>query len=185
MRMIVHRSPIGSALPFVLSEVCTHLRVEPDEDDYGAPIEIIAQAAAADLEEFAQIALLNQIIRVNIFNPNPLQSGFLLPIGPVELNHTPTVTFDGGAFTGFAFVGGDRPYINWKSEYFDNLPSRITIEYQAGFGEAATDIPADLVQALMDQAAMHYDARGVTDARQNMTSQHMARVGARYRGVRV
>ncbi|SIS93432.1 hypothetical protein SAMN05878426_1206 [Phaeovulum vinaykumarii] len=35
----------------------------------------------------------------------------------------------------------------------------------------------------MDQAALHYDGRSPMDAKALSTSPHMARVGARYRGV--
>lgn len=95
------------------------------------------------------------------------------------------MVIDGDAFSAFDFVGGNRPYIRWLASYHDLTPSRMTIEYQAGFGTAASDIPEDLAQALMDQAALHYDGRSPMDAKSLTTSPHMARIGARYRGVQV
>lgn len=181
MKMMTHRDPISTAQPFVLDDLKSHLRVDFGEDDVA--IEIIGFTAAAEIEQFAQIALLTQTIRVTIFDPNPHDCGQNLPIGPVADDDVPTVTIDGEAFTAFDFVGGNRPYIRWLAGYEELAASRLTIEYQAGFGAVAADIPSDLAQALMDQAALHYDGRSPMDAKSLTTSPHMARVGARYRGV--
>ncbi len=182
MRMLVHRTAGGIALPFDLEAVKDHLRVTgPDNDE---AIQRMAWTAAGEIEHFAQIALLTQTIRVTIFAPHRA-CGLTLPIGPADDGDVPTVTLDGEAFTAFDFVGGNRPYIRWLADYHGLTPSRITIEYQAGFGAAASDIPTDLAQALMDQAALHYDGRSPMDAKSLTTSPHMARIGARYRGVQV
>ncbi|MEM9578250.1 MAG: phage head-tail connector protein [Pseudomonadota bacterium] len=180
MKMLVHRIAGGAALPFVLEDLKLHLRVSDDAED--AAIQNIGETAAAEIEHFAQIALLIQTIRLTIFDPTR-EPGLRLPIGPVAHDHTPTVTIDGEAFTAFDFVGGNRPYIRWLDAYFDLIPSRMIIEYQAGFGAAASNVPPDLAQALMDQAALHYDGRSPMDAKSLTTSPHMARIGARYRGV--
>jgi uncharacterized phiE125 gp8 family phage protein len=181
MKMLVHRTAVGTALPFILADLKLFIRVDHDVED--AAITNMGNTAAAEIEQFAQIALLTQTIRVTIFDPRP-ENGLTLPVGPVDDGDVPTVTIDGEAFTDFALVGGHRPYIRWLASYHDLTPSRITIEYQAGFGAAASDIPPDLAQAIMDQAALHYDGRSPMDARSLTTSPHMARVGARYRGVK-
>lgn len=182
MKMLVHRTAGGVALPFVLADLKLHLRAPDDAED--TAIQNIGETAAAEIEQFAQIALLTQTIRVTIFGPS-CDYGLSLPIGPVADEGTPTVTIDGEAFTAFDFVGGDRPYIHWLADYHNLTPSRMTIEYQAGFGGAAADVPPDLAQALMDQAALHYDGRSPMDAKSLTMSPHMARVAARYRGVQV
>ncbi|MCE8006005.1 hypothetical protein [Aestuariivita sp.] len=182
MKMLVHRIAGGSALPFILDDLKWHIRVDADAEDNA--IQNIGLTAAAEIEQFAQIALLTQTIRVTIFNPAQ-EHGLSLPIGPVADEDVPSVTIDGEAFTAFDFVGGTRPYIRWLASYHDLTPSRVIIEYQAGFGPAAADVPADLAQALMDQAALHYDGRSPMDAKSLTTSPHMARVSARYRGVQV
>jgi uncharacterized phiE125 gp8 family phage protein len=182
MKMLVHRTAGGAALPFVLDDLKLHLRVPDDAEE--TAVQNIGLTAAAEIEQFAQIAVLTQTIRVTILNPAQ-EYGLSLPIGPVADDDVPTVTIDGEAFTAFDFVGGNRPYIRWLASYYDLTPGRIIIEYQAGFGAAASDIPPDLAQALMDQAALHYDGRSPMDAKSLTTSPHMARVGARYRGVQV
>lgn len=180
MKMLVQRSPLTEVTPFDLELVKSHIRVDGETEDNA--VTIIAQTAAAEIEQFAQISLLHQTIKVTIFNPT-LECGLNLPIGPVADGGVTAVTLDGEAFTDFAFVGGNRPYIHWGTGYFTLTPNLLEIEYQAGFGAQASDIPHDLSQALMDQAALHYDGRSPMDAKSLTTSPHMARIGARYRGV--
>ncbi|MGC9370309.1 MAG: head-tail connector protein [Paracoccaceae bacterium] len=182
MKMLVDRDANGTELPFNVDDLKLYLRVDFSDDD--VTITNIGKTAAAEVEQFAQVALLMQTIRVTIFDPGQ-EDCLRLPIGPVSDADVPTVTIDGEAFTAFEFVGGHRAVIRWQDAYFDLTPSRIDIEYQAGFGATATDIPADLSQALMDQAALHYDGRSPMDAKSLTTSPHMARIGARYRGVQL
>lgn len=180
MKMLVRRTAVGAALPFVLDDLKLHLRVPDDAED--TAIQNIGATAAAEIEQFAQIALLEQEIRGTIFNP-PKMPGLTLPIGPVLEGDTPTVLIDGDPFTGFDFEPGLRPYLHWDDTFHNLAPTRIFVTYTAGFGASASDVPPDLAQALMDQAALHYDGRSPMDAKSLTTSPHMARVGARYRGV--
>jgi len=180
MKMLVHREAVSTAQPFDFTQLKLFLRVDHGEEDI--LISSLGLTAAAEIEHFAQIALLTQTIRVVIFDP-PQQYGFTLPVGPARLDATATVTVDGEPFTGFQFEGGKRPYLRWLAPFYDLSPSRIVIEYQAGFGGSYTAIPADLAQAIRDQAAILYDARGAVDPKTLTSSPHMARIGARYRGV--
>lgn len=182
MKMLLHRTPGSAELPFFTDALKLHLRVDGDAD---LPAIInMGETAAAEVEQFGQLALLTQTIRVTIFNPAQ-DYGLCLPIGPVADADVPTVTIDGEAFTDFDFAAGNRPYIRWLASFYTLTPIRMTIEYQAGFGATPSAIPPDLAQAIMDQAALHYDGRSPMDARSLTTSPHMARVGARYRGVQL
>jgi uncharacterized phiE125 gp8 family phage protein len=180
MKVFNHRQDVSAALPVDLELTKGHIRVDGTTED--AAISNCIRTATAEFEQFTQLAVLTQTVLVTIFAPVST-CGFRLPIGPVAGTAVPTVTIDGEAFTAFDFVGGNRPYIRWQAAFFDLTPERITIEYQAGFGTAATDVPADIAQAIMDQAALHYDGRSPMDARSLTNSPHMARIGARYRGV--
>ncbi|MCE8548303.1 phage head-tail connector protein [Ruegeria pomeroyi] len=180
MKMLVSRAYTSANDPFNMAELKDHLRVDFDEDD--SAIRTIGRAVASEIEQVTQVALLTQTITVTIFDPG-CDVGLSLPIGPVATDTTPTITVDGVAFTAFAFMGGIRPYIRWGDSFFDLTPSRISIEYVAGFGEDMSAVPEDLAQALMDQAALHYDGRSPMNAKSLTTSPHMARIAARYRGV--
>lgn len=181
MKMLVHRIPVASGLPVALEVVKDHVRIVGSHDDDS--IAQMIETAAAEVEHFAQIALLSTTIRVTIFKPQANGYDLSLPIGPVADDATPTVTIDGDPFTAFDFVGGGRPYIRWLASYHDLHPERISVEYTAGWPNASA-IPSDLAQAVADQAALHYDGRSPMDAKSLTSSPHMARVGARYRGVR-
>ena len=109
MNMTVHRTPASAvAAPFVLAELKDHLRIEDDASDF--EIQRIARAAAAEMEQFAQVALLTQTVTLTAFDPPP-DAYLRLPVGPVAQDHTPAVTMDGAAFTDFMFVAGIRPVI--------------------------------------------------------------------------
>ncbi len=67
MKTIVHRVPTSQIDPFSLSGIKDYLRVTHDDEDLA--ITQMARASAAELEHFAQIALLTQTIRVTVFDP--------------------------------------------------------------------------------------------------------------------
>lgn len=180
MKMLQHRTPLTEGPPFDEGAVAEHCRADRTEDL--TALRNMAWTAAHEIEQFGQIALLLQTVRVTIFQPCR-EYGLRLPIGPVAEGDTPTVTIDGNAFTAFDFEHGNRPYIRWLADYYDLMPDRMVIEYTAGFGTTAADIPRDLAQAIMDQTALHFDGRSPMDAKSLTNSPHMARVGARYRGV--
>lgn len=182
MTWIVHRITVPEAQPFDLSKVKSHLRVDFDEDD--AAIANMAGTAALEIEHFAQIALLEQTIRLVITEPE-VTAVLRLPIGPANQLLSPTVQLDDVAFTDFDLVGGIRPVVLWGTSFAQQTPEKITVEYQAGFGPDASFIPRDLGQAIMDQTALHYDGRAPMSKRELATSPHMARIAARYRGVQV
>lgn len=178
--MLVERTPIGTGVPFVLSEVKEYTRI--DYDDQDLTLERMALAAVAEVEHFAQVALLPQTIRVTILDV-VLGTGLALPIGPVPGDATMTVTIDGQAVTDFTFETGMRGYLNWPSSIQGTAAARVVIEYPAGFGDAAGDVPNDLSIAVLDQVALMFDARAPSEAKTLARSSHLARIGARYRGV--
>lgn len=181
MKMLVHREVVGNELAASLEAVKLYLRADQSDED--AAITNMIRTATFELEEFAGLAVLIQTIRVTIFDP-PSQLYLSLPIGPVVDDAEVVVTIDGVAFIDFQIETGHRPVIRWGDSFDLLTPTRLTVEYSAGFGATSEDVPADLAQAIMDQTALHYDGRSPMDARSLTTSPHMARIGARYRGVR-
>ena len=177
MKTLVHRTAISENAPFSLAALKIHARVDHDDDDIA--LDQMGRTAAAEIEHFAQVALLDQTIRVTVLNPEAT-IGVALPVGPYKAGSPITVTIDGQAFTAFSVIEGLRPYLCYQQP---TRGSALVIEYQAGFGEEASGVPADLAQALLDQAVMHYDGRGPQDGKTLTTSPHMARIAARYRGV--
>ena len=176
--MLIERinRPAGAAV--TLASAKAHLRVDGNDSD----VEIMTMIAAAtrELEDYASLALLTQTIRVTS-DCWGRASVFPLPIAPLPDVLTVIVTADGAAFEAYAVIAGQRPALRLTGERPSGL---IVIQYEAGFGDVPSAIPADLGMAILDQVAVLYDMRGVTDPRQGTgLSPHMARVAARYRRV--
>ncbi len=182
MSKVVVQRDLNAADPFVLGEVKAHLRVTFDDDD--DDIQAKARAAAAEFEQVAQMALLNQTIRVNILG-GQIESVLRLPIGPVDQSATVSVTADGVVWTDYDLIAGHRPVLLFSDDLTGAWVERLVVEYTAGFGAAASDVPADIAEAVMDQTAIHFDGRSPMHRKDLSTSAHMMRIAARYRGVQV
>jgi uncharacterized phiE125 gp8 family phage protein len=177
--MIIERLTTPTALPFDATDLADHVRVTDAAQIAEATRH--GRAAAAEAEDYGQLALLTQTIRVTL-DAWPRTAWVALPITPMPDALSVTVTVDGVAYDDFAVVAGQRPAIRPNA---DKPFGVVVIEYQAGFGDAASDIPAPLAHAILDQAAALFDARGLGDGKSNGMSAHMSRIVARYRGVRL
>jgi uncharacterized phiE125 gp8 family phage protein len=175
--MIIDRTPLISDAPFALAAVAVHCRSDDPESEQ--ELDRMAWAAASEFEAYAQIALLEQTITVTLEN-GPSATLFPLPIAPLIDTLSVTVTVDGVAYTSFAAIAGKRPAIRFTAGAPCGL---VVIQYKAGFGATATDIPKDIENAIYDQAAAYFDMRGEADAKSNGMSPHMARIASRYRRV--
>ncbi|RJL18656.1 head-tail connector protein [Paracoccus siganidrum] len=154
------------------------LRGRIDFGDDDADLEVMGGAVTREAEDYAQIALLTQTIRV-CMSAWPRASIFHLPITPLLDWSSVSVTAGGEAFEDFAVMTGRRPALRLTGP---RPAGEIIIDYLAGFGDQPEDIPDDLRHALLDQVAAYYDARGSTD--RNALSPHFVRIVGRYRGVR-
>lgn len=178
--MIVQRleRPLNAVI--ALPDLKAHVRVLADEFDH--ELTAMAATAVAEAEDFAQLALLSQALRVTL-TEWPLGPVLALPIGPMldAGSVTVTVTVNGAAFEGFTALTGPRPALILTAP---RPCGPVMVEYIAGYGETAAAIPEDLRHAVMDQAAAYFDARGSVDAKRVSLSPHFARILGRYRGVR-
>ncbi|MDM7255196.1 MAG: hypothetical protein P3W90_000675 [Paracoccus sp. (in: a-proteobacteria)] len=148
--MRYERIPIASGSAVTVDEVQEHLRVD---DDLLSGAMAYAHAAQIEVEQYADIALLEQtIIATTEHWPGQIID---LPVGPVQPGGTATVAIietDGSAtplVSGFWLEAGRYPRLHLGGE----PGGRIRISYTAGFGDQGSDIPADLRHALLDTAA--------------------------------
>ena len=177
--MIVERLAQATVDPFDLHRLAQHCRV--DGAEYHSELNSLGLAAALELEAYAQLALTDQPIRVTL-DAWPSTAWLHLPIAPMVNALSVTVTNDGVAFADFATVAGLRPAIRLTGVRPGGL---IVVTYTAGFGADQRNVPADLVNAVMDQASALFDAKGEGDGKTNRMSPHMARVASRYRRVAI
>lgn len=178
MTMAVHREAISTVDPFDLAAIDRHCRTS-GVAEFLPELQSQARAAATELEQYSQIALLDQKITVTL-DRWPRASWFSLPVGPMPDALSVAITVDGEPYEGFAVIAGPRPALRFTGAKPCGL---VVIEYEAGFGALAADIPEDIALALMDQVAATFDARGLGDGKTNGMSPHMARIAARYRRV--
>ncbi len=176
--MIVERVPQSNIRPFSLPDIKEHVRVTSFEEEF--LLGSYGDSAALELEAYAQIALLDQLIRVTL-ESWPRSTTFNLPIAPMVDPLSVSITADGEPFAGYATITGLRPAVRVTDA--TKPCGVIVIEYTAGFGPNANDIPADLAIAIQDQAATFFDMRGEPEGKTNGMSAHMARITARYRRV--
>ncbi|SNR24151.1 hypothetical protein EYF88_01740 [Paracoccus sediminis] len=166
------RTPIATADPFDLNAVKNHVRVDGTHDD--AALAMMARAAAREIEAHSELALLRQLITVTVEAEG---EAIPLPCGPALSDAT--VTVDGlPLVTGL--TGGRYPVLHLP----DDMRGAAVVVYEAGFGDTADSIPADLQLAIMDQTLRTYDVRGDAEAAQGL-SLAASRIAARYRRVAV
>ena len=178
---IVHTSPATAAVS--LAEAKGHARVDGDDEDTGLSTMLLA--ATYEFEGQAQIALLERTVKLRL-DGWPDDGRIWLPVGPVLEDATATVTADGAAVTGFSLLPGRYGEIALDTGVTAELAAAlIEIEYPAGFGAAASDIPADIRHAILDQVAALFDNRGGYTAKDYPVSHAMLRIAAKHRGARV
>lgn len=172
--MIVERLTPLSSNSYDIMAMREHVRVDELHE-----LDRMALAAVLEFETYSQIALINQAIRVTL-DAWPRGNTFFLPVTPLADVLSVDVTSDSGSFDSFAVEMGKRPAVRLTGPRPTGL---IVIEYEAGFGDSAHDVPADIRMAIMDQVAAWYDLRGDWKGNSNGMSPHFARVAARYRRV--
>lgn len=186
--MIVFERNRPTAASYVdSSQFAEHLRIE-DAQIFTAMA--YADAAALEIERYANIALLTQeivaTIRPDASPVSTLQAElYQVPlIGPVDVATIPTVVTVAAngtttpMLTGWTWQAGPYPSIT-----FDTVPTdTVRINYFAGYGPTHGSVPADLRHAVMDQALRLYDRRGDVDAPATLAPS-AARISVRYRRV--
>lgn len=168
--MAVSRIPSAATPAFDLGALKLHARVDGNDDDAG--LTLMGRTAAAEIEQYADLALLRQTIVLDIeANGDPVH----LPIGPLATDAL--VTINDSLFTG-QISGGRYPVLTLP----EAITGTVAVSYEAGWDTLAA-IPADLQYAVIDHAAMLYDGRAADEIKQGL-SVAAARIAARYRRVR-
>ncbi len=174
---MITRTPIATGDPVTDTEFTEHMRLDADLVTGAYPY---VRAAAREVEQYADIALLTQTITVTT-NAHEREDGLTilrLPIGPAHEDVTVERVETDGTFTPMPYS-----YIvyNGAVRFAMHPEHPVRITYTAGYGETAESIPADLRMAVCDLAARLYDHRA-SDKSPAMPAA-TARICARYRRV--
>ena len=174
----IERTPIATGDIVEAAYLNEHMRLDEDLEN---GVALYVQAAGVEVEQYCNIALLNQSITCTTDNwPGQVMA---LPIGPVAADATFTVDLveQDGTTTpvtnGYWLEGGRFPVL-----HFIGTPGgRLRVTYPAGYGDTSATIPADLRMAICDLSARLYDYRA-SDKTATMPAA-TARICARYRRV--
>lgn len=195
--MSLQRISGPAAEPVTLAEAKLFLRVDTSADDAG----ITAMIAAARLafERETGLVLLNQDWEWTLDRfPDPGLEGrrtLELPLAPVAEIQEFLVRDNAGAET-------DIPSTDYVLDVAAALPrlvergrnlwprpqasaSGVRLAFTAGFGASASDVPADIRQALLELVAHAYERRGLGESEFDLSSSGVAALLAPYRRVRL
>lgn len=156
-----------SVEPISLSEAKLHCRVDVSDDDN--LITGLVQAARGQAETITRRALITQTWKY-IVDAFPSGDELVLPLAPLQ--SVTSITYkdkDGDTST---FSSGDY-IVNTDTEpgkvvlgYGKSWPSTtlyptgaVTVQFKAGYGDASTDVPQGIIQAMLMMIGHWYENR--------------------------
>ena len=156
--------------PIALADANTHLRVDVPDDD--ALITALIAAARQACEAFTGRTLITQAWRLFLDGPL-LPRVVALPRPPILSVVAATVIADDATetiadpATYTVDTAGARLLLKQTSDWPAAVPracAGLRIDFTAGYGPAATDVPAALRQGILQHIAQLYANRGDADA---------------------
>lgn len=138
--------------PVTLEEAKPHLRVDGTEED--SLISALIVAARQKAEEYTRRAFITQTWELALDSA----CGVLyLPRPPVQAVEAVTLDGEGVAPENYALVGPEALHV--KVPLYAVNPGGVVIRYKTGYGDAASDVPQAIRQAILMLVAHMYEAR--------------------------
>lgn len=162
----------SEVFPLTVDELRLHSRIDSADDD--TLVESYIKSATRMVENYLGKSLLSQtwLLWINGGFPKRCRGGD----APIFLNHSPVISVDKVAYVDLEgeeqeleiatlqkSLNGSNPKI--LPAYLENWPDSrcvleaVRIEFTAGYGEAATDLPDEVLQAVRLIAASFYEKR--------------------------
>lgn len=151
----VERVSDAAVEPVSRDEAKTFLRLDGTAED--ALIDDLIQVARIAAEEQTGKALITQSWRITYDDCAP--SVVHLPYGPVQsMTSVKTIAADATETT----IAATNYHLNALQDLvFDAIPSghQVQINYVAGYGDTASDVPVDIAQGILIHVAHLYEHR--------------------------
>jgi len=154
--------------PLTLEEAKAFLRVDASDDD--ALITTLIKTARLHVESQTQLALITQNWRM-VLDCWPAHGRIAVRPGPLKaITATRIYDFDGRVRTvdTQAFVldigAAVLAFVPWAMPMPTRIAAGIEIDIAVGFGDAASDVPESLRQAIRLLVAHWYENRGIVAA---------------------
>ncbi|OJU02744.1 MAG: hypothetical protein BGN83_15955 [Rhizobium sp. 63-7] len=153
------------AEPVTLAEVKAHLRLDGDDED--VLLGALVKVAREHLERCTGLLMLSQAWRLYL-DDWPVDGVIRIARGPVQSVETVVVYDEGGAaldvpLDGHVLDGGGRParLVLNQCVKTARAVNGIEIDFVAGFGDAAVEVPDTLRRAMLLHVAHMFAYRGV------------------------
>lgn len=147
-------------MPISLSALRDHCRIVGD--DFDSQLTRAYYASAYDIERRSGLLLRPCSVRVSLTGARALQ-GFVLPVGPVDVSSVVVTDSSGNEMSGWS-VSLNSPEVMIRVNDFSQftLVDNYTISYSAGLPQ----IPNDLIIAVLELTAHHFENRESTSPTQ-------------------
>ena len=150
---------------FAFGDLAYHLRIDADAQSTAEQNYVLSLLAAATeyAEESLFASLITRTITAVYYGAEPLD----LPRGPVQ-GVTSVVDENDNAIAGYSLIRVGRNdrievpryYRYWLRDWDTTVPiATLTAVYQAGFGDAVSNVPADILQAVRAHVGLMYERR--------------------------
>lgn len=162
--------PVGELIP--LEVVKEHLKLDPNDNSQDGYLTLLVKAVFNYAEEYTGRTFLTTIFET--YRDNFTQCSFALRRSPLQAVNSiqyyqdrVLVTLPANAY--YYTIENDYSKIYEASsiDYWprdiDQRRQAIVINFTVGFGDSYTDIPSDLVMAILNHIAKVYESRGDCD----------------------
>lgn len=159
--------------PVSLADVKLHVRMEPGRTLEDGLLGRLAIAGREHVESLTRRVLNTQTLRL-LLDGWPVEEPWRLPKPPLQRVRSvryldavgtwqtwPTTAYVVTTFSGPRAGHGEvaRAYgVTYPT--LRGVPNQVEIEFDAGYGDAPSDVPLSLVQALLLHVGLHYRYRG-------------------------
>ncbi len=160
-------STAPAAKPLTLTEVKTHLKIaiaDTSQDDY---LNLLIDMATAFGEKYTKRTFINTgftTFRDDFNDPLVLRRSQVSAIASIKYLVAGVLTTLATSVYGFTDVNGfSEIFLQVDQEFptdIDSVPQAVEIIFTAGYGAAATDVPADVKFAMLNHIAFLYSNRG-------------------------
>ena len=154
--------------PVTTAEAKEYLRIDSSDDSQNAILAILIKAARTRVEEYLRRSLITRTYSFEM-NGDDMRDRIEIPRPPVQSVTSLTIYEEDSAGVETSYTEAaenwqlvEASYLKHRNDGWEvNRMDRAgTLVYVAGYGDASTDIPADILMVIFRLLALWYERRG-------------------------
>ncbi|MGA0398005.1 MAG: head-tail connector protein [Ilumatobacteraceae bacterium] len=154
--------------PVTTAEAKEYLRIDSSDDSQNAILAILIKAARTRVEEYLRRSLITRTYSWEM-NGDDMRDRIEIPRPPVQSVTSLTIYEEDSAGVETSYTEAaenwqlvEASYLKHRNDGWEvNRMDRAgTLVYVAGYGDASTDIPADILMVIFRLLALWYERRG-------------------------